>query len=71
MAASSAHIQERCRVVADRLEPCDVEAAALLRGYGQSLLLADFPCPLCSIDDGLVREWVSKARSVAKSKGLL
>lgn len=28
-------------------------------------------CDLCSIDDGLVREWVSKARAVAKSKGLL
>jgi hypothetical protein len=29
------------------------------------------PCPLCSIDDGLVREWVWKARDVARSKGLL
>lgn len=28
-------------------------------------------CPLCSIDDGLVQEWVSKAREVAKVKGLL
>lgn len=28
-------------------------------------------CPLCSIDDGLVREWVSKARAVARAKGLL
>lgn len=27
------------------------------------------PCPLCSIDDGLVQEWLSKAREVAKSKG--
>ena len=29
------------------------------------------PCELCSIEDGLVREWVMKARVVAKSKGLL
>jgi hypothetical protein len=28
-------------------------------------------CPLCGIDDGLVQEWVSKARSVAQAKGLL
>jgi len=28
-------------------------------------------CALCSIEDGLVREWVMKARAVAKSKGLL
>jgi len=28
-------------------------------------------CELCSIDDGLVREWVQKAREVANSKGLL
>ena len=26
------------------------------------------PC-VCTIDDGLVREWVQKARAVAKSKG--
>jgi hypothetical protein len=28
-------------------------------------------CELCSIEDGLVREWLSKARAVARSKGLL
>lgn len=72
MAASAAHLQERCLAVAERLESVgDIEAASLLRGYGQSLLLADFPCPLCSIEDGLVREWVMKARSVARSKGYL
>lgn len=26
-------------------------------------------CGLCSIDDGLVREWVMKARAVARAKG--
>jgi hypothetical protein len=27
-------------------------------------------CSLCSIDDGLVQEWISKVREVAKTKGL-
>ena len=27
------------------------------------------PCSLCSFDDGLVQEWLSKARAVARSKG--
>jgi hypothetical protein len=31
----------------------------------------DLECELCSIEDGLVREWVMKARGVARSKGLL
>ena len=30
-----------------------------------------FTCSLCTIDDGLVREWVMKVRDVARSKGLL
>lgn len=29
------------------------------------------PCPLCSVDDGLVQEWLAKAWAVAKSKGLI
>jgi hypothetical protein len=32
--------------------------------------LRDLPC-VCHIDDGLVQEWVAKARAVAKSKGLI
>jgi hypothetical protein len=30
---------------------------------------APTPCPLCSLDDELVQEWLSHARSVAKVKG--
>lgn len=33
------------------------------------VLIQGAGCPLCSLDDGLVQEWVAKTRAVAKSKG--
>jgi hypothetical protein len=44
---------------------------ALLRAASSCLVPRTPACPLCSCDDGLVREWVQKAREVARSKGLL
>lgn len=35
------------------------------------LFIENDECPLCSTPDSLVQEWLSKARAVAKSKGLL
>jgi hypothetical protein len=74
---TSVGAQERLRALMEfakkRAQQWDSDALArdLLKVADElKSLLLSAGC-VCTVDDGLVREWVQKARAVAKSKGYL